>query len=42
MEFSFGEWKSNFESVGKSEGYSDKQIKEYELYIDLAISLSKI
>lgn len=28
-------WIENFESVGKSEGYTTEQIAEYKLYIDL-------
>ena len=29
------DWKENFESVGKSNGYTDAQIVEYKRYIDL-------
>ena len=41
MEYTFAEWKKNFKVIGKEKGYSDKQIEEYKLYIDLAIKLSK-
>ena len=41
-EHTFKYWKDNFEAIGKKENYSDKQIKEYGLYIDLAINLSKL
>ncbi len=30
-------WLKNFERIGKIEGYSDDQIAEYKMYIDLAI-----
>ena len=42
MSFTFEYWKNNFESIGKSAKYTEKQIKEYGLYIELAINLSKI
>ena len=29
------EWQESFESVGKSNGYTDAQIVEYKRYIDL-------
>ena len=29
------DWQKNFESVGKSSGYTDSQIVEYKRYIDL-------
>lgn len=35
----FKEWKEEFEKVGKEAGYTDEQIKEYGLYIDLAIAI---
>jgi len=41
-EFTFEYWKENFKIIGKSNGYSDKEIEEYSLYIDLAILLSKL
>jgi len=41
-EFTFEYWKENFESIGKANNYTDKEIKEYSSYIDLAISLSKL
>jgi len=40
--FTFEYWKENFESIGKANNYTDKEIKEYSSYIDLAISLSKL
>jgi len=42
IEYSFKEWKANFKNIGAENGYSEKQIKEYGLYIDLAIELSKL
>ena len=39
--FTFEYWKENFVEIGKLQGYSDEQIKEYGLYIDLAINLYK-
>ena len=42
MEFSFSYWKENFESAGKNNGYCESEIKEYGLYIDLAIKISEI
>ena len=38
--FEFKYWKDNFEQIGKEQSYTDKQIKEYGLYIDLAIALN--
>ena len=42
IELSFEQWKEKFEEVGKDQGYNDKQIQEYGLYIDLAIKLSQL
>jgi len=42
IELSLSEWKDQFAEKGKENGYSEKQIKEYGCYIDLAISLSKL
>lgn len=39
---SLKEWKLQFKAIGKENGYSQKQIKEYGLYIELAIRLSKL
>ena len=41
-EFTFEYWKENFKSIGESNNYTEKEIIEYSLYIDLAISLSKL
>jgi len=41
-DFTFSEWKKKYKKIGKENGYSDKQIEEYRLYIDLAIQLSKL
>ena len=41
-ELTLKEWEDNFVVIGKENGYSNKQIEEYKLYIDLAISLSKL
>jgi UDP-3-O-[3-hydroxymyristoyl] glucosamine N-acyltransferase len=30
------EWKKNYKEIGKQHGYTDEEIKEYKLYIDLA------
>lgn len=38
-EFSFSYWKENYKEIGKKKGYTKEEIKEYGLYIDLAISL---
>ena len=40
--YTFEEWERYFEAIGKAEGYSDDQIKEYKSYIDLAINFSKL
>ena len=37
----FEEWEQEFESIGKLQEYSDSEIKEYGLYIQLAIELYK-
>ena len=34
-------WESNFETIGKEQGYTEEQIKEYGLYINLAKQLNK-
>jgi hypothetical protein len=34
LNLTFDEWKSQFETIGKKQGYSDKQIKEYGLHIE--------
>ena len=41
-EFSFEAWNENLKTIGKEQGYTEQQIKEYGLYIDLAIKLSQI
>ena len=38
-EFSFEYWKDNFEKIGKNNNYTEEQIREYGLYIDLAINI---
>ena len=40
FELSFMEWKKEFKRIGKSNGYTPTQIKEYGAYIDLAIKLN--
>lgn len=40
--YTFEEWERNFESIGKFESYSKKEIMEYKLYIDLAIKLRSL
>ena len=35
-------WKDNFKKIGESEGYSEIEILEYEMYIDLAIKLKEL
>lgn len=37
--YSISSWKAHFEKIGKAEGYSDEQIEEYKLYINLAEKL---
>jgi len=37
--FSFSHWKKNFKTIGKENGYTPDEIKEYGMYIDLAIKL---
>ena len=37
--YTFEEWELHFEAIGKAEGYSENQIQEYKLYIDLAVNL---
>ena len=39
FELPFKEWMEKFKVIGKREGYTPTQIKEYGLYIDLAIKL---
>jgi hypothetical protein len=34
-------WLENYEQIGKSEGYTQEQIKEYKRYIDLAAEMIK-
>jgi len=41
LEFTFSEWKNHYRAIGEKEGYSKKEIFEYECYIDLAIKLSR-
>ena len=40
--FSFKEWSVEFNKIGKIENYTETQIKEYSLYIKLAIELSEL
>ena len=40
MSFNFEHWKKEFTIIGKEAGYTEEQIKEYGLYIDLAIKLN--
>jgi len=35
------EWLEKFEAIGKKENYSESQIKEYKLYIDLISEMQK-
>ena len=42
IEKSFTDWQEHFEEIGKNNGYTEKQVKEYGLYINLAIQLSKL
>jgi len=37
----FAEWKAKYKTIGKSEGYTAEQIKEYGLLIALVIKLGK-
>jgi len=39
--FTVAEWKKNFKEIGKFEGYSTAEIKEYGEYIDLFAIASK-
>jgi len=38
-EFSFSYWKREFKSIGANQNYTQEEINEYELYIDLAIKI---
>jgi hypothetical protein len=38
-EYSFEYWKENYKEIGKENRYSSDEIKEYGLYIDLAIKI---
>ena len=38
-EYSFEYWKKNYKAIGKEAGYSAIEIKEYGLYIELAIKI---
>ena len=40
--YTFEEWELHFEAIGKAEGYSENQIQEYKLYIDLAVNLRSL
>ena len=40
--YTFKEWELHFEAIGKAEGYSENQIQEYKLYIDLAVNLRSL
>ena len=39
--FTFEFWKENFSQIGKDQNYTESEIKEYGLYIDLAFKLYK-
>jgi len=41
-ELSFEEWMEKAERIGKENNYTPGQIKEYKLYINLAIELNKL
>ena len=38
---SFDWWSENFERIGKSKGYTESEIEEYRLYIELAKTIYK-
>ena len=38
---SFEEWQNEFEQVGKENGYTQQQIKEYKMYIDMCIQFQR-
>ena len=40
--YSFSEWLEKFEEIGMYQRYTEMEIKEYKMYIDLAIGLSKL
>jgi len=42
FEMTFAEWKLQYKNIGAGNGYSESEINEYGLYIDLAIKLSKL
>jgi hypothetical protein len=42
LSLSFENWKKSFSEIGKKEGYTEKQIKEYEIYINLIIDMYPI
>ena len=37
----FAEWKKNYKAIGKANGYTPEQIKEYGLHIAYAIKVGK-
>jgi len=39
---SFKEWLKEYKDVGKQAGYTTEQIKEYGIYIETAIAISKL
>ena len=41
MSFEIEYWVKNFEKIGKENGYTEEQIKEYGLYINLAKKLNE-
>jgi hypothetical protein len=42
IKLTFKEWEEQFEYHGKEHNYTDEQIKEYGLYIKLAIEIDKL
>lgn len=41
-DFTLAYWKKEYKNIGKANNYTEAEIKEYGLYIDLAIKLSKL
>jgi len=39
---SIEEWSKKYKAIGRLEGYSEVQVQEYKLYIDLIKNMNKL
>jgi hypothetical protein len=42
IELTFEQWQERFEQEGKNNSYTETEIQEYKLYIELIISINKL